>query len=218
MGNQNFTWSNMQSNPTLAKLDRFLISTEWDHTYPLSKVMVIPRITSDHSPILLSSSDKMTKRLFRIEEVWLAREDFYNLVPVWWNEMPKKGSSVLTVVAKLRHCRKRIKEWCSTSFYNISKAMKTIYEEIQQLDHLEENQSLTSQQFEKRKHLKTQLMKVAVDEEILWKSRSRQHWLKEGDGNTKFFHARANRKRRENAIHMVEDNGRNLYREEEKRE
>ncbi len=28
LGNQNFTCSNMQSTPTLAKLDRFLIFTE----------------------------------------------------------------------------------------------------------------------------------------------------------------------------------------------
>lgn len=28
LGNQNFTWSNMQSRPTLAKLDHFLISTK----------------------------------------------------------------------------------------------------------------------------------------------------------------------------------------------
>ncbi|OAY62710.1 hypothetical protein ACMD2_12221 [Ananas comosus] len=31
LGNQSFTWSNMQKCPTLAKLDRFLVSTEWDH-------------------------------------------------------------------------------------------------------------------------------------------------------------------------------------------
>lgn len=30
MKNQAFTWSNMQTRPTMAKLDRFLISTEWD--------------------------------------------------------------------------------------------------------------------------------------------------------------------------------------------
>ncbi|OAY63461.1 putative ribonuclease H protein [Ananas comosus] len=32
--NQNFTWSNMQHSPTLAKLDRFLITTEWDQAFP----------------------------------------------------------------------------------------------------------------------------------------------------------------------------------------
>ncbi|OAY63223.1 putative ribonuclease H protein, partial [Ananas comosus] len=34
ISNQNYTWSNMQSTPTLAKLDRFLVSMEWDQSYP----------------------------------------------------------------------------------------------------------------------------------------------------------------------------------------
>lgn len=83
MGNQNYTGSNMQSDPTLAKLDRFLISTEWDQTFPLTKVLALPRITSDHTPILLSSYDRKFGRTFRFEEIWLAREDFCNMVPSW---------------------------------------------------------------------------------------------------------------------------------------
>lgn len=54
MMNQQFTWSNMQQNPVLARLDRFLISTEWDQDFPLSKVVALPRVTSDHCPILLT--------------------------------------------------------------------------------------------------------------------------------------------------------------------
>lgn len=54
MVNQSFTWSSMQSIPTLAKLDHSLISTKWDMKFRLSKVEVVPRITSDHYPTLLS--------------------------------------------------------------------------------------------------------------------------------------------------------------------
>lgn len=86
------------------------------------------------------------------------------------------------------------------------------------MDILEESQNLTLNQLEKRKLLKKQLQKVAAEEEILWKTRARQRWLKEGDGNTKFFHAMANGRRRENSIFAVEDVGRTIYREEEKRE
>lgn len=83
LANQNFTWSNMQSSPTLAKLDRFLISTEWDQAFPLTRVVAMPRITSDHNPILLSTGDKVSRHLFRFEEMWLTREDFCKLVPIW---------------------------------------------------------------------------------------------------------------------------------------
>ncbi len=82
MGNQNFTWSNLQCIPTLAKLDRFLISPEWDQAFPLSKVMALLRITSDHSPILPSTGAKLPPHMFRFEKVWLTREDFHKLVLV----------------------------------------------------------------------------------------------------------------------------------------
>ncbi len=56
-----------------------------------------------------------------------------------------------------------------------------------------------------------------MDEETLWKTRAKQQWIKEGDGNTKFFHAIANGRRRANAIHEVVDNGRSITRELDKR-
>ncbi len=68
MSNQMYTWSNMQSNPSLAKLDRFLISTEWDQRFPLSKVVAVPRITSDHTPIccpLVRTSNPLSSDLRR---------------------------------------------------------------------------------------------------------------------------------------------------------
>ncbi len=145
-GNQQYTWSNMQSSPTLAKLDRFLISTEWDLTFPLSKVAALPRITSDHSPLILVTQRKQYITLFRFENVWLTREDFNKLLPIWWNELEDRNVSVLSFVAKLRHCRKRIKEWCATNFYNILNAKRGTAEEIHKLDLLEECHSLPSRQ------------------------------------------------------------------------
>ncbi|KAL4179989.1 hypothetical protein AMTRI_Chr13g122930 [Amborella trichopoda] len=47
-----FTWSNHASNPTLSKLDRFLLSLEWEDVFPRSSSLVLPKPTSDHCPIL----------------------------------------------------------------------------------------------------------------------------------------------------------------------
>ncbi|OAY66559.1 hypothetical protein ACMD2_10454, partial [Ananas comosus] len=77
---------------------------------------------------------------------------------------------------------------------------------------------LSPQQQEARKLFKEQLASIIRDEELLWKSRARQQWLREGDGNTKFFHAVANGRRRENSIDGFEDDGRIILREEDKRD
>ncbi|OAY84113.1 hypothetical protein ACMD2_08310, partial [Ananas comosus] len=119
MKNQAFMWLNMQNHPTLAKLDRFLISTEWDQQFPMSNVEAVPRITSDHCPILLSTGDKPKRKLFRLKEVWLRNEDFIKRIPVWWREVQHNDSALHSLNAKLRHCRKQIKKWCASNFYNI---------------------------------------------------------------------------------------------------
>ncbi len=167
LSNQSFTSSNLQNRPSMAKLDRFLVSTEWDQAFPLTKVKALPRITSDHTPILLSTKDLMPRQLFRFEEVWLGREDFCSLLPVWWTEIPRKDTGVLNLTAKLRHCRRRIREWASANFYGIMKTKKNLAQEIQKLDQIEEQQPLSYLQSNSRKHLMAQLAKVTLDEEIL---------------------------------------------------
>ncbi len=172
IGNQLYTWSNQQSIPTLAKLDRFLISTEWDATFPYSVVSALPRITSDHSPLLLRTLPKQDHRIFRFDKVWLTRNDFNLLVPVWWNELANTTSGVLSFAAKLRHCRKRIKEWCTTNFYSIRNSKQNTAEEIHKLDLLEERHCLTASQTQTRIHLKSTLKNIIEDEELLWQERA----------------------------------------------
>ncbi|OAY74877.1 hypothetical protein ACMD2_27251 [Ananas comosus] len=53
-----------------------------------------------------------------------------------------------------------------------------------------------------------------TEEEILRKTRAKQHWLKEGDNNTKFFHAVANGRKRSNEIQFIEDESGRLIRNE----
>ncbi len=200
----------------MAKLDRFHVSTEWDLIFSLSLVKALPRITSDHSPLLLSLPRKAPAKLFRFERVWLSRADFCDLVSIWWNKISPKHTSSSTFAAKLRHCRKRIKDWCATNFYAILRTKRTLADEIHKLDALEESQNLTPTLLERRKQLKTQLSCIIGDEEILWKSRAKQHWLAKGDGNTKFFHGMANGRKRTNHIAEIVDDGRRLVREQDK--
>ncbi|OAY73425.1 hypothetical protein ACMD2_21565 [Ananas comosus] len=70
----------------------------------------------------------------------------------------------------------------------------------------------------RRTLLKQQLASIIMDEEILWKVRAKQTWLKEGDGNTKFFHSVANGRKRLNYIVSIEIEGLTLHKDDQIRE
>jgi hypothetical protein len=55
------------------------------------------------------------------------------------------------------------------------------------------------------KKLKEELNNLLDIEEFKWKQRAKVNWFKNGDRNTKFFHAFANHKRKKNFISKVRD-------------
>lgn len=44
-----------------------------------------------------------------------------------------------------------------------------------------------------------------MDEEIYWRQRCKNQWAKEGDRNTRFFHAKASRRHKSNLISGLYD-------------
>lgn len=48
-----FTWSNFQIIYSLSRLDRFLISMEWEECFSPIRALVLPRPGSNHKSLLL---------------------------------------------------------------------------------------------------------------------------------------------------------------------
>jgi hypothetical protein len=93
-----FTWSNNQENPTLEKLDRILINHEWENLFPLSSARKIPRVMSDHNPIIMDTKESVEVRSkeFRFEKSWLLQPDFQLRVDKAW-KTPVRGSDSISV-------------------------------------------------------------------------------------------------------------------------
>lgn len=74
-----FTWSNNQEQPTLEKLDRILVTKEWEDIFPQSMVKKLPREISDHNPLIISTGkcDKLPFIQFKFDMNWLTNPDFF---------------------------------------------------------------------------------------------------------------------------------------------
>jgi hypothetical protein len=65
-----YTWTNSQADPTLEKLDRFLMSSDWEDLFPLTTVHKLNRDISDHNTLILDTMENRPKKKyeFRFEK------------------------------------------------------------------------------------------------------------------------------------------------------
>ncbi|XP_010263157.1 PREDICTED: uncharacterized protein LOC104601500 [Nelumbo nucifera] len=74
----------------------------------------LPRVTSDHWPIMLSKADfgNSGPSPFRFENMWLLHLDFKEKVKQWWNEInPRANWAGMKFHWKLKELKVKIKEW-----------------------------------------------------------------------------------------------------------
>jgi len=57
-----------------------------------------------------------------------------------------------------------------------------------------------SAQIARYEEVRIKMGRLLAQEEAFWKQRSKVYWLKDGDTNSRFFHAMASAKRRRNNI------------------
>jgi hypothetical protein len=110
-----YTWSNNQENPTLEKLDRILVSKEWEDIFPNSLVKRLPREISDHNPLILTSEPNkpMAHIQFRFELSWLSNPDFIPTVEKIWNKPCRAKLALDKIQQKLKLFKQYFKGWGS---------------------------------------------------------------------------------------------------------
>ena len=98
-----FTWSGGLNNQLKSRIDRFLISEDWEVHFQVTIQVVLARPISDHSPILLDGGG-MRKGLtpFRFENMWLKEEGFKEVLRKWWEGIQVSGSVNFILTEKLK--------------------------------------------------------------------------------------------------------------------
>ncbi|XP_059658879.1 uncharacterized protein LOC132305222 [Cornus florida] len=183
-----FTWSSGRESVTLSRLDRFLISGDWEEKFPDVTQAALVRVTSDHVPLVLDCGGMRSRRTpFCFENMWLRAEDFQGKVQSWWEEAVFTGSNSYVLAKKFQILKSELKK----ASHGISTLSKSV--------------------------LLGDFAEIATMEEISWRQKSRALWLKEGGCNTKFFHRLANAHRRYNNIGRIRVNGLELRKEDEVR-
>jgi len=216
---QKFTWSNGRDGRdlTLERLDRAVANLEWSRVFNVVDVEVMPRYCSDHSPLVISfdrsSSIPWKKnRRFHFEAGWMKHADHKNMVRRVWKVKNRSFGDDKWVILKdrLDNCRKNYKCWARFFDDKECLAIKQVEEELNMLQ-----QERDPRKVDKESFLKENLDRLLEVQELKWRQRAKENWLKFGDRNTKYFHACASQKKCRNLVKEIVDlDGKRWYSQE----
>ncbi|XP_026440659.1 uncharacterized protein LOC113339633 [Papaver somniferum] len=175
-----YSWSSSANspNPRLSKIDRFLISPEWEDHFPSINVSALARPLSDHKPIMLSCSyEDWGAPLFRCEATWFLEPTLFPLMKTWWTSFNCTGSASFVMAKKLQFLKEQLKLWNKNVFGRIDKRNEKILAEISLLDQSDDNRTISVSQTTKRNSLRMEYEKTADMLHLHWLNKSRAQWL-----------------------------------------
>ena len=196
----NYTWSNMQEGESriCLRLDRALATLEWSARFERMKVYHLVDSTSDHYALLVTDSRARHRprvRRFHFEAHWVKREDCKSIIEASWG-FGVDLSTPKGIAENLRICAADLSRWNSAVYGQIPKKIHDKRNRLNALAMHEKDEDLSLE----INRLRGELNDLLDDEEMYWGQKEKAHWLKEGDKNTKFFHAQASERRKQNTI------------------
>ena len=148
----------------------------------------LPRPVSDHFPILLDGGGVRRGLVpFRFENMWLKEEGFKDLLKGWWQRLSFNGSFSFILAEKLKALKAILKSWNKDVFGQVGVNKKLALDKVIFWDGQEKLRPLSLEELEAREVAKGDFEKWALMEEVSWRQKSREVWLKEGDRYIGFF-------------------------------
>ncbi|GLJ40786.1 hypothetical protein SUGI_0843510 [Cryptomeria japonica] len=205
-----FTWTNQRANfaHILERLDRHLIGESWMESSFQVEASILPIFLSDHFPVELKLSEASSKgsNSFKFLNMWWRDGEFISHLEQWWKEINIfRGTPSYSFVKRLKFLKEKIKVWNKDTFKNIFAERNRVEEELSLLNYVTITSGMSNDAYHKEIDLKKELAEILLREEIYWRDKSRELWIKEGDVNTKFFHASVKSNRNRNIIVSITD-------------
>ncbi|XP_019455197.1 PREDICTED: uncharacterized protein LOC109356329 [Lupinus angustifolius] len=122
-----FTWTNKRRGASLTekRLDRVLCNEDWISSWNQVLCCTLPRISSDHNPILFCSLDSDARRssYFRFLKMWTSHPDCIRVIADAWKE-DILGCPMFILAEKLKRLKCKLNIWNWNVFGNIHQQVK----------------------------------------------------------------------------------------------
>lgn len=198
-----YSWSSRRYLPehVESKLDRALASDGFLDLWFGVTAVLLPRISSDHSPLVVSCLDQEFNgpRPFRFLSVWTAHEKFAGAVRTSWSRKVD-GRPLRCVMNKLKNLRNDLRVWNKDVFGNCKISIATLQQELQCVQMQIAVSGYTEALFDEEVNVQAKLESALSTQASLLRQKCRVDWLQDGDRNTSFFHRSIQERRATNSI------------------
>lgn len=202
---QPFTWCNQRAaNPRVWKrLDRAMVNDRWLEIMPQTTIDHLPSVGSDHTPFLMEMMVRQenTIKYFKFLHCWVENSSFIDTVRGCW-ERVTNGNSMWCLQQKLKRLSSTLSNWFRKEYGDIFANVRT-YEEKVRIAEEEIINNNTEENRTKLHGINAEYIKFMKLEVSILKQKTQLQWLKEGDANTKYFHALMRGRRRRLFIHKI---------------
>ncbi|KAL9691774.1 hypothetical protein QQ045_012200 [Rhodiola kirilowii] len=195
-----FTWSNNQQEDSRVWecLDRVLANGQVLSQFPAAQVTHLPRIMSDHCPLLLHTSNPTPRpSRFYYQKMWHSHPGFSNFVRQNWDGR-LHTNPLLNFGLKLKRLRRALKDWNWHVFGNINVKQRTLASRIAVLEN-------NLQHHWDSRDLSTANSDLGVLEAAqldLLQTKAKMAWVLDGDRNSKLFHAAIKVRRQQARVNL----------------
>ena len=140
-----FTWYHSNGS-SMSRIDRALVSEEWNSCWGITSLWVLPRSISDHCPLVIRSGDlDWGPKPFRFNNYWLENRKFKKVVEEAWRSYKGEGWMRVILKNKLKKLKEDLRVWSKEEYGALNIKADKLIEEIAELDVKGENGMLSGE-------------------------------------------------------------------------
>ncbi|KAI3473730.1 hypothetical protein Pfo_031188 [Paulownia fortunei] len=180
----NYTWTNHR---VWKRLDKVMFSENWLNLFQTTKVSRLPRIWSDHSPLLITLNTNM------------------DTVKTFWQH-PTEAQGMQKLQQKLYRLKQCLRWWNRNIFRDTFENVKKAKREVADREKIYDEDPCDSNLMELKRCTVVLTQKLTIKKDY-WRQKAACRWIEEGERNTKFFHSLVKKKRSQSRIHTITHEG-----------
>ncbi|VFQ92152.1 unnamed protein product [Cuscuta campestris] len=143
----------------------------------------------------LDRAVRRAPRSFRFENAWLLDDGYKGVITAAWN-----SSGHLPFPERLKVCGSQLVRWGGDKF---NKFGRRILETRRRVDKWRGSRDPIG--LKNFNDADADLARLLDQEDVYWRQRAKQHWLRTADANTRFFHQYASHRKKKNRIMRLKD-------------